>query len=377
MILWIAMGVAAAAATAAALAPLFSGRDAGEGPDPAAIYRDQLRELESEIERGLVSPSDAEAARVEISRRLLHASRDDVHSGSGKGWTRAAAGLIVAAPVAAVGIYVFLGSPSLPDRPLAAREAAPTEQADFPTLIARVEAHLEENPDDGRGWEVVAPAYLRMQRFGDAAEAFANASRLLGATAVRETNYGEALVWQNRGLVDEEARAAFQRAIALDSGQVRARFYLARALEQEGAIDEAIAAWRDLLADAPAGGAPWVSTAAAALAALTGEAPPEAPVGPPGPDAEAIAAAVDMSSEDRMAMIRGMVDSLAVRLEDSPDDAEGWARLIRSYVVLDQRDEAAASLERAQAALAEDAQGMALVLSTARDIGLVQPGAAE
>jgi len=382
MILWIAMGVAAAVAAAAALAPLFAGRRSGEAPDPAAIYRDQLRELESEIDRGLVSPSDAEAARVEISRRLLHASRDDeTGAGSGRGWTWAAASLIVVAPVAAVGMYVFLGSPSLPDQPLAAREAAPTEQADFPTLIARVEDHLAENPDDGRGWEVVAPAYLRMGRFSDAAEAFANASRILGATAGRETNYGEALVWQNQGLVDEEARAAFQRAVAQDPSQVRARFYLARALEQEGATDEAIAAWRELLADAPGSGAPWVDAARTALAGLTGETPPiatpQTATPPRGPDAETIAAAAEMSAEDRQVMIEGMVESLAARLEESPGDAEGWARLIRSYVVLDQRSEAAASLEKAQAALQADAEGTALVLSAARALGLVQPGAAE
>ncbi len=365
--LWIAMAVLAAAAAAACLAPLYRTR-AAAGTDRAAgeIYRDQLSELTREAERGLIGDDEAEAARVEIARRLLGTATDgEAEAGNAGPWRRLAAAVAIVAPLAAVGMYLAIGSPSLPDRPLSTRMTAPPAEADLAALIARVEAHLGEAPGDGRGWEVIAPVYARIGRFDDAAAAFARAIAILGPTAAREANLGEAIMWASGGLIRQEARAAFMRAAALDSRHARSRFYLARALEQDGRDDEAVAAWQALLADARPD-RPWVIAAAAALEEASARLDDPAA----GPAANDVAAAAELSPRQRRTMIEGMVASLAARLEDEPDDAEGWARLIRSYIVLDQPNSAARALRSARTGLEADAGGLAVVEAMAQEFGL-------
>src|SRR5690606_850706 len=110
-----------------------------------------------------------------------------------------------------------------------------------------VETHLAANPEDGRGWELLGPVYVRLGRYPDAVRAFSNAQRILGPTAEREADLGEAITRANANVVTAEARAAFERAHALDKEAIRPRFYLAVALDQEGQREAAIAAWRDVL----------------------------------------------------------------------------------------------------------------------------------
>ena len=149
------------------------------------------------------------------------------------------------------GLYLTLGSPDLPGQPLAARLAdAHGEGNSVEALFRRVEAHLEQHPDDGRGWEVIAPVYMRLGRYEDAAKARANALRLLGPTAQRQADLGEALVALENGTVTAQAKAAFDAAIRLDPGNVSARFYQGIAAEQDGNREEAARIWRALLAEA-------------------------------------------------------------------------------------------------------------------------------
>ena len=118
-------------------------------------------------------------------------------------------------------------------------------------LVAKVEEHLAAHPEDGRGWDVIAPVYLRLGRADDAARAFQNAIRLLGSTAERQTGLGEAILSAEGGIVTADARTAFEAAQRLDPAAPGPRFFLALAAEQEG---EAAAA-ADALADAPRGSA--------------------------------------------------------------------------------------------------------------------------
>jgi cytochrome c-type biogenesis protein CcmH len=234
-------------------------------------------------------------------------------------------------------------------------------------LLARVEAHLADNPHDARGWQVLAPVYVRLGRNEDAATAFGNIARLLGSNATTEGDLGEAIVRANQGAVTAEARAAFQRAVGDDPRDIRARFYLALAEGQSGRSDAAAAAIRGLIAEAPPGAA-WVGGMRQVLAELDAGGPTT----PPGPTAADVEAAGAMSDEDRAGMIEGMVAQLAERLEAEPDDAEGWARLVRSYMVLGRRDDARAALDEARSALAGAADKLALVESEARATGLIQ-----
>ena len=285
---------------------------------------------------------------------------------------KVAAAAIIVMPVAALVFYLFVGNPEMPAEPLAARLSAPTDKQDIPTLVARIEAHLAADPNDAKGWKVLAPVYLRLGRYADAVTAYGNIIRLDGATAENESDLGEALVSASGGLVTPEARSAFEQAQKLDATAVRPRFYLALALGQAGKKDEAIAAWKALLDGAPKT-APWVTVAEGELAKLEGgtaAAAAAAGSAPPGPTAADVQAAGQMSASDRMAMIEGMVAQLAAKLEADPADGPGWARLIRSYMVLGKATDAKAALAKARSALAGDATALASVNEAAKAAGV-------
>lgn len=374
------MAVLAAATSLLVLAPLYRSARAArsERGQALAIYRDQLGEVERDLDRGVIGETEAKAARTEISRRLLrtgHEGSEDGTAGSARA-RRVATVAIIAMPLAALVFYLFVGSPELPGEPLAARLAAPTNQQDIPTLVARIEAHLAAQPDDAKGWEVLAPVYMRLGRYDDAVKAYRNLVRLLGATAGREADLGEALVSAAGGTVTADASAAFEQAVKLDATAVRPRFYLALALGQQGKTDAAIAAWKALLAGAPET-APWVSVARSELAKLEGGTATAAAgdaaggaAAPPGPTAADVTAAGHMSASDRVAMIEGMVQQLADKLAANPADPPGWARLLRSYMVLGKTAEAKAALAKARTALAGDATGLASVNDAAKAAGV-------
>ena len=124
-------------------------------------------------------------------------------------------------------------------------------------MIAQVEDHLARNPNDGRAWEVLAPVYMRLGRFNDAVRAWSNAIALNGSNAERESEYGQALVAAANGVVTAEAKAAFERSLALDPQDVLARFYMGMVADQDGRRADADKIWGDLLANAPPG-APWI-----------------------------------------------------------------------------------------------------------------------
>jgi cytochrome c-type biogenesis protein CcmH len=220
-----------------------------------AVYRDQLAEIERDRDRGLIAEPEAEAARIEVSRRLLAAADADAMPMPVPGalMRRRAASMLalLGIPLLAAGMYFSLGSPDLPGAPLAARLARPQEGMDVAILIQRVEALLAQNPGDGRGWEVIVPFYLNVGRNDDALKAQQNALRILGPSSEREATLGETLVAVSKGVVTPEARAAFVRAIAMSAKNPKALFFLGLAAQQANKPDEARVIWGSLLENAP------------------------------------------------------------------------------------------------------------------------------
>jgi len=231
--------------------------------------------------------------------------------------------------------------------------------------LTRIKAHLEQNPDDGRGWEVVAPVYMRIEQFDEAVTARRNALRLLGATAERESALGEALAAAANGVITAEAKAAFERARALDGKDVKSRFYLGLAAEQDGQPDDAMRMWRDLIAQAPPD-APWIDFVREALARVE-KAGPEPSA---GPSAEDVSAAAAMPPEQRMQMARSMVERLAARLREDGSDVEGWLRLVRAYMVLGERDKAKNAATDARRALAAEPGKLRRLDDGVKELGL-------
>lgn len=351
MTLWFLFALMTAAAVFAVLWPLGRSAAARHGGSDVAVYRDQLDEVARDRAAGLIGEAEAEAARVEVSRRLIAAAdAAPAQSGAtavpGATFRRRTAAMVVlvALPVIAATLYLTLGSPQLPGQPLANRAATPLQDRPLDNLVAQVEAHLEKNPDDGRGWEVVGPVYMRFGRFEDAVKARRNALRINGASADREADLGESLMAAANGVVTDEAKAAFERALAHNGKHPKARFFLGVAAYQDGQSAAAGVIWREILKDARPD-SPWVGMVREALARLEQA---------PGPSAEDVAAAEQMKPEDRNAMVRGMVDRLAERLQRDGSDVEGWLRLVRAYTVLGDRDRALSAIADARRALGHD-----------------------
>src|SRR5882672_10606823 len=365
MTLWFVFALMTAAAIFAVLWPLSRGaRSQSEGSE-AVVYRDQLAEIDRDVAAGLIGRSEAEAARVEISRRLLAAAdgqRDQPVASNIRLRRSAAVIALVGLPVVAVALYLPLGSPRLSDFPLAERTRAPDAAQPLDNLVAQVEAHLEKNPTDGRGWNVLAPVLARLGRYDDAVRAYRNSITYNGDSSERRADLGEALAAAAGGVVTSEAKAEFERAVALNADEVKASYFLGLAAEQDGRGDEATSIWRGMLAKAPPD-APWRPLVQAALARVGGVSAPSLPD-------DAVAAAKDMNEVDRGAMIRGMVERLATRLKQNGGDVEGWLRLVRAYMVMGDRDKAKGALTEARQAVANDAERLRQLNEGLKELGL-------
>lgn len=367
MTLWFVFALMTVAAIFAVLWPLGrDGRDQSQGSE-VAVYKDQLAEVERDLAAGLIAAPEAEAARVEISRRLLAAAGSEpaLAPKSNLKWRRAAAVLaLVGLPLVAAAIYVPLGSPALRDFPLAQRErgAGPGMAQSLENLVVQVQQHLEKNPADGRGWNVLAPVLERLGRFDEAVRAYRNSITYNGESAERRSDLGEAIAAAASGVVTAEAKTEFERARALNADDPKANYFLGLAAEQDGRKDDAANIWRALLAKAPAD-APWRPLVQSSLARVGDGTMPAL-------SDDTIAASKDMSEGDRGTMIRGMVERLATRLKQNSDDVDGWLRLVRAYLVMGERDKAMGASTDARQAVANDSERLRQLNEGLKTLGL-------
>jgi cytochrome c-type biogenesis protein CcmH len=362
MSLWFVFALMTAAAIFAVLWPLRRGGPTLGGGSETAVYTDQLAEIDRDLESGLIGPSEAAAARVEISRRLLAAVDDqrDPPTASNIRWRRTAAltGL-VGLPMIAVALYLPLGSPRL--GALSERANVPDVAQPVDNLVAQVQAHLEKNPTDGRGWGVLAPVLARLGRYDEAIRAFHNAIAYGGDSSDRRADLGEAIAGAAGGVITAEAKTEFERAVATNPDDVKARYFLGLAAEQDGRNADAASIWREMLAKAPPE-APWLPLVRTALARVGTSAPVL-------PD-EAVAAAKQMNETQRSAMIGGMVERLAGRLKQNGEDVEGWLRLVRAYIVMGDRGKARDAIIEARQAVGTDPERLSRLNAGLKDLGL-------
>jgi cytochrome c-type biogenesis protein CcmH len=360
---WIAAAILTLLATLFAVIPLLaSRREADDALDhDREVYRARLREIDADRDLGRITAEEAEAAKAEEGRKLIALAGEETASlrpGHGAALRKVAlAGVILFLPAMAVLLYWGYGASGRPDMAIAQRMQQDPSTLPVEQLLERAEAQLGRQPDDLRGWLAVAPVYMRMGRLDDAVNAWANALRIEPANVDFMTALAEAMTARNEGVIDKDARKLFEDALASRPKDPKARFYMAIALGQEGRNEEAVSAWEALVGEAPAD-APWLEVARAQLdQALerAGRKPAEPAANQPGPTEEDIAAASQMSADDRMSMIENMVAGLAEKLKDNPADRDGWRRLLRSYAVLGRADEARAAFERARLEFAGDA----------------------
>jgi cytochrome c-type biogenesis protein CcmH len=361
--LWLIFAVFTAVAVLSALWPLAKTPRGVARGDGIALYKAQLAEIERDEAQRLVAPEDAQGAKAEAARRLMAADAaiEPPPAASRTRARLASVGVLVFVPVLALSLYATIGHPDMPDAPLAARLETTPARMDLAAAIAKIEAHLAQHPDDGRGYEVLAPVYLRMGRTDEAVNAARAALRLLGETPARQALYGEALVVAANGVVTPEAKQSFEAAAARDPSAAEPRFFLGLAAEQEGDRARAREIWSRLVAEAPED-APWAQALHERLAALRAG---------PATARDGLAAKIEALPEAwRTNAIRGMVEGLAARLAQNGQDLEGWLRLVRSYTVLHEPGKARSALIDAKRNLAGDPSAIARIEALARELGL-------
>ncbi len=369
---WIIAGSLVLVALILLLTPLVrgAGRASDQGESVVALFRRQLSNLETEIAQGRLDPEEAADTRAEITRRMLAAAdqeSDDLRSGGGRSsempWRiGAAVGIAGLLPAAALAVYAAVGTPAAidPARGAAAAGEGPHDRAELAAAAEQLKERLQREPGHVEGWVLLGRTFASLERFADARQAYDQAIALAPNEPRLHAELGELIVLTAGGVVTPEAQAEFAKA----GDDPRARFYGAEAALQRGDREAAKSALKALLAAAPAE-APWRQAVAERLAEIApDEQPPSGPAGgspspipggsPPsagspsaGPSSRDVAAAQSMSPEERQAMIRGMVDRLAARLEQNPDDKEGWNRLAHAYDVLGESEKAASARTRA------------------------------
>lgn len=344
-----------------------SGNDVPREAYDINVYKDQLLEIEADLERGLLSLDQSEAARIEIKRRMLTAT--DSGGKLSAPTASKSGGFILAifsisAPFGAILLYLSLGSPAQPDQPFAGREARnivlqTEQQKNLIQATNKMVEHLQSNPEDLRGWTLLARSYLSNSRYADAASAFAVAYQLSDGDPGLAVDYAEALSLVENSVVTGEARALFMKVLENDKTNVKARYYLGMFEAQQGNILSALQTWVDLLTLSQQN-APWLSIVNEKVDQAAKELGISAATIQPTPEVQAIAmgikkayekaqaeksttsgpttadvkAAMGMTKGDRNKMIRSMVERLAAKMKENPSDKDGWVRLERAYRVI-------------------------------------------
>jgi cytochrome c-type biogenesis protein CcmH len=352
ILFWVIAGLLTLAAAVALAAPLFDTRKfKGEDSFALEVYRDQLAELTRDEQRGLISAEQARAAQIEIERRILALDEGRKFQPARPPSHALTLAMAVILPLAGFGLYLLLGSPHLPSQ--SAMERLAEERQRTSPEIQALEAKVEQSPSDAQSWIDLGGAYIAVERAKDAADSFAKAMALGRKEPDLLRHYAHATILAEGGRVGPDAQRALQRTLAADPTDPTARFFLALAKAQnqdvEGALTDWLALERQLPTDTPLRAlvAENIDKAAQQL----GKDPTKLPgrtegAGAPsagGPSAEDMAAAEQMSPEQRQAFIESMVDRLAAKMKDNPDDLEGWIKLANAYGVLDKRDEARAA----------------------------------
>jgi cytochrome c-type biogenesis protein CcmH len=335
LMFWTVAGVLTVAAAGLIMLRAARAAGAGVGDSSQQVYLRQLAELDELAGRGLIGEAEHKAASAEAGRRLLAASDAPVVAWDADARTGRLVLLgAVASAAIALGIYLVAGAPGFPDQPYARRLAGwksqPLETLGAPQIAAVVRDLAAKRQNDPEALRMLALAEGASDNAPGAVRALRRATNLAPARADLWRTLGEALVYRDAGKIEAEAQRAFAEALRLDPADLAARFYLAQAKFDAGDNAAATAGFRAVLDGLPVGDERR-PTVEAALARAEGRAP--AAAFPP----------------EQLAAIRGMVESLAAKLEQDPDNAEGWVRLIRSYSVLGETEKRDAAVKAARA----------------------------
>ena len=337
------------------------------------IYQDQLKEIDLDINRGLLNATDGETLRTEIEKKIeknsdYQASQTKNSSKSGirrTGISKAIA-IVSFMPFASYGLYAYLGSPESSDQPFASRQLeSPAEKINgqMIELVAKLKGRLRQNPNELKGWILLGRSLVSLKRFDDASNAFKKAFRIAPNRSDIAASAAETKFMAMDGKFNQEIRYFFKTAAKLNPREHKALFYLGLDSFFSEKFSTAIQYWVDLIAVSPVG-APWIDkvqerlmeAATAGNLKITDFTPrlnsiaknsnKSRKTSVPKITQEDIRIANEMSIEERETFIRSMVGRLAERLKSEPNDIRGWRRLARAYRVLGETNKAAATERR-------------------------------
>lgn len=408
MILWLILTMLIAAAAAFIAIPFLRRDDsASHAASGVDVYKDQLAEVERDKEQGLIDEKEAELARVEIERRILNAARAEETGGRSfsPNWQyRTAMGIATIVVIGSVGLYAVVGRPDLiavtggaqmaaanngSANVQAAQAGGAQEGGNVNEMVKRLEKRMEDDPKNADGWRLLGWSYYNTGRYDDSVKAYAKAVALQKDNPAFKAHMGEAMVKAADGRVTDEALKVFDDVLAINPKDERAHFFKGAALVQRGDNKGALDQWIELYNLTPAD-ADWkkdlrvrieelaqdagIDVSARLHETKTASKVETAPAAPapatPGPSAEDVAAAKDLSNQDQQAMVKGMVERLASRLKSSPKDADGWIMLIRSRMVLNQHDEAREALKEAKEVFADAPETQTRIAQAAEAMGV-------
>ena len=345
-----------------------------------AIYKDQLKEADRDCERGLLSLEQLDAVKIEVQRKLLNASDQSnanptiIPTFNPKKIT--AFGLVLFLSTGSVGIYSFLGSPELGNKAFADRDlekerkALTNEQmaSEMVKLLEGLEKQLKADPNNFDGWVMLGRYAVSLGQFQRAVKAYEQALKLKPRNIDVQIDYAETLIFGNKGQVSRDALRSLQYAHKSNAAHPKARYYIALHHAQVGNMRLAIQGWVDLLSISLPN-APWIQTVQSQIKSVAEVAkiditsikpskealqinsdirkPFNAQTVISGPDPSDFKAAGEMSMENQKKMILSMVERLADRLKENPNDRQGWLQLSKAYEVMGNTEKSTYAMDQA------------------------------
>ena len=331
-----------------------------------SFYERRLLDIDVDLQDGRLSAEDAEALRAEAARKLIRESDEKSHVSSSRAMSNSVIYIaLVFVPVFSLLVYAKLGSPEL----VSSRQT-PIVDASLETMIRVAETRLQKEPDEIQGWQVLAPVYVRLGRYGDAVKAYQNLVRLSGRKPELLFSFGEAMVLENENTVPEQAAELFSEVLTLQPAHPGASYYSGLASVQTGNKEQAKAIWMALL-ERSHGSEFWVASTVQNLKSLGVADGKLEEIMPGFATASQLQA---LSPEERTKQIEGMVASLAAKLEADPNDRDGWLRLVRSQMVLGKYDQAAKSGQIAKTVFHDDKSFVAAIDTMLKQVGSKSTG---
>jgi len=377
--LWISTAVLTVLALAALLLPMSLGKRKDVSPARAdfdlTVYKDQLTEIDKDMERGVLSEDQATAARTEIERRMLAVAGEgdeEIKNTPVPQWLMLT--ILVTVPVGAFAMYFGLGQPSMQDRPFAERAATPqmadveTRKAQIAKMIEAIKGRIKQEPDNPQHWAMLGQATQMAGMHAQSVQAYEQLVAITNRNPEALMVLAEAMFIEAGEVVTPAAVTLFKEAKSVMPQNPMTYYYLAMERQVAGDSQAAMDEYEGLLSISPSNGK-WVPTIQARMKALGDKsgitvpdvkmlppmveqaaAPESAPT--PGPTRQQIEDAQGMAADDQNAMILTMVNRLADKLKENPDDLEGWKRLANAYKVLGDEakmNEALAQVKRLEA----------------------------